>query len=313
MREERVKELREFVEQLIANGIKQSDIAKELGYDRSYLYKLLRAEEISDAFMNALAEFKNRYESGNLHARENVLSSDFILTRDAKAILGVLKATREMHGFAAIIGNAGTGKTQSVKEFASNHANVIYVRCNCLMRTKGVMKALAKKVNLSFTSSDQADMFEELIEYFEENPAMMIFDEIDQIMPNGSVNKLETIRNLYDATKDAGCAIVIVGSPAVEGKLKLRSGKENYGQIDSRIDYIYKTNGLLKQEVSEILDTLNITADAKKEVMELAMTTTKGGIRWLSKVIDKCINIAMAENKKIDNDVVAGAIQIIML
>lgn len=313
----KIEELREFIKTLLNNGITQTEIGRQVNYSRSQINKFIEGGKVSEEFIESVEKFQEEYLKENRVEIKNVKKSiedlDFVLTRDAKSILGVCKATEKMGGFAAILGNAGTGKTESVKHFVKNSDRAVYIRCNCLMATRDILRAIAKACGTVLQATSKAEMFEELVEYLQYEPKTLIFDEVDQIMPVKTINKIETIRNLHDMVKDYGTSLIIVGSLAVEQHFKKRNMYENYGQIDSRLDYLYKTQGLNELEIQSIIAEFDVTESAIVELKRLIIGTTKGGIRWLSKILSKCIDIAEMENEQITEAVVKDASKIIMI
>jgi len=315
MEQLRIDELKTFIISLIDSGVTQTEIGKRLGYSRSQVSKFVDGGKVSDEFLAAVEKLKEEHPEQKevTEAKKSVEDLDFILTKDAKNILGVCKATESINGFSAILGNAGTGKTETVKQFVKSSSNAVYIRCNCLMATRDILKAIGRACGTVLQANSKSEMFEELIEYLIHNPKVLIFDEIDQIMPVKNINKIETIRNLHDIVKEYGNSLIMVGSLAVEHHFKKRSMNENYGQIDSRIDYVYKTQGLSEAELLNILSEFNIADSAKMEIVNLILRTTKGGIRWLTKVLNKCLDIAELEGGTITKDIVKSATTIMML
>lgn len=314
MEQLRIDELKTFIISLIDSGVTQTEIGKKLGYSRSQVSKFIDGGKVSDEFLAAVEKLKEEYpEQKEVKVKKSLKDLDFILTRDAKNILGVCKATESINGFSAILGNAGTGKTETVKQFVKNSSNAVYIRCNCLMATRDILKAIARACGTVLQANSKSEMFEELIEYLIQNPKVLIFDEIDQIMPIKNINKIETIRNLHDIVKEYGNSLIMVGSLAVEHHFKKRNMNENYGQIDSRIDYVYKTQGLNEAELLNVLSEFDITDSAKIEIVNLILRTTKGGIRWLTKILNKCLDIAQFEGGAITKDIVSSATKIMML
>ncbi len=315
MEQPKIGQLKVFIISLIDSGMTQTEIGKKLGYSRSQVSKFLDGGKTSDEFLIAVEQLMKDYPEQKVVSKtKNSLEDlDFIFTKDAKNILGMCKATESINGFSAILGNAGTGKTETVKHFVKSSSNAVYIRCNCLMTTRDILKAIGKSCGTVLQANSKSEMFDELIEYLIHHPKILIFDEVDQIMPMNNINKVETIRNLHDIVKEYGNSLILVGSLAVEHHLKKRNMNENYGQIDSRIDYLYKTQGLSEAELFNILSEFNVADSAKKEIITLILRTTKGGIRWLSKVLNKCLDIVDVEDETITNDIVKSATTIMML
>jgi DNA transposition AAA+ family ATPase len=308
------EELRLFVKNLIDNGAKQTEVGKELGVSRSQIHKFINGGNVSEEFLEQVELMYQKHDNYVSPLQMKVEDLEFIKTEDATSILGMLAFTEEMNGFGTVLGNAGTGKTETVQHYVNElSTNAVYIRCNCLMATRDIMKAIGKACGIMLHLSSKAEMFNDLVEHLIAHPKMLIFDEIDQIMPNRNINKIETIRNLHDIIKDYGNSIVLVGSLAVEHQLKKRGVSENYGQIDSRIDYMYKTQGLQESELIGIISRFNISEQAQMEVVNIIHKTTKGGIRRLTKILKKCVDLASLKDGHITKDIVREATQIMMI
>jgi len=309
-----IDELRVFVQELVDSGVSKVEIGRKIEYSRSQVDKFLNGGTVSDKCLQGLMNLADEYEVAEKASHMKVEDLEFIRTRDAAGMLGLLAATEKMNGFSAILGNAGTGKTETTCFYANKVSeNAVYIRCNCLMATRDILQEIGKACGFTVQMASKSDMFNDLVEQLMLNPKMLIFDEVDQIMPSRNINKIETIRNLHDIIKDYGNSMVLVGSRAVEHLFKRRSVLENYGQIDSRIDYMYKTQGLQESELHEIVAKFNISDSAKAEVVKIIDKTTKGGIRWLTKILKKCVDIADLKDGYITKEIVTEATQIMML
>lgn len=310
--ENRVNQLKEYIEGLIKSGVSQTEIGKQLGYSRSQVSKFVDGGSVSDEFLEAVERImEEKPLKVENQFKRSVADLEFIHTKDAINILGICKATEDINGFGAVLGNAGTGKTETVKQFVKASERAVYIRCNCLMAVKDIIKATAKACGAVLQANSKSDMFIELAEFLQDNPRTIVYDEVDQIMPIKNINKVETIRNLHDMVKDNGTSVIMVGSPAVEHHFKKRNMNENYGQIDSRIDYVYKTHGLDERELISILSEFEIDKLGMTAMGETIMKTSKGGIRWLTKILTKCLDIA--EDGRITKEVVKGATEIMMI
>lgn len=307
--------LRDFIQSLIDNGATQTSIGDSIGYNRTQIYKFVKNNgKVSDEFLNKVEELKTRYEAENQEetevaatkeqvksisteeakgiANNKCINGKFILTRDAKNIMGICKLTKDRAKFTAVLGGAGTGKTVTVEEFVKNsNGEAIYIRCFSTWKKKKIIQKVGQKLGFTFSTSDESDMLEELAEFLLENPVMIIFDEVDQIVPPKTVAKLETIRNLYDLICEGGSGIMLIGSPRMKAILEKRTENENYGQIDSRINFTYVTQGLTEEESRIILSEYNMTEDAKEALIEKVIDSRKGGLRILKNVLDRCVDL----------------------
>lgn len=318
-RADRVERLQDFVNDLINNkGISQQSIAKAIGFSHSQIFVFRKEGKGSDDFLNALEGYKKEV-TGDQETQESTKpvsfngNMDFIPTRDAKYILALCKATEEVNGIGMVLGNAGTGKTHTLKEYTKISSKAVYIRADCLMRVKDILKEIGKNIGTDIDWGSEREMMLELIKALQENPRCIIIDEVEQLMPEKSIRKMEVLRTIHDKVKDYGNSIIMAGPLTVEYTIKKRTAKENYGQIDSRIDYIYKTQGLSKEEIGSILSGFGFTEKAWEYTCNMALKTTKGGIRWLTKFIMRCSDVASVRNGVIDQDTVKDAVGMMMI
>lgn len=289
------QELRDFLNDLIEyKGIKQQDIADAIGKSHTALWKFRKDGEGSEDLVKLLEIYREDYIKQISSAPQTKYSANsFLKTVDANNILGLCVATEAANGIGAVLGNAGTGKTYALKEFAKNNPKAVYLRADCLMSKRELLKEIARAVGAPVEGTSVRDYLMNIIEHLTYSPKVIIVDEIEQLMPSKNVSKIDVLRTIHDETKDYGNSLIIAGPIWVEHKLKKRTVGENYGQIDSRIDYLYRTQGLLREEIHSILDLndWNFTARAKDYIANLVSKTTKGGIRWLTKVLERSIDV----------------------
>lgn len=314
-RTKRIETLQQFLTDLLENkGMKQQAIADAIGFSHTYIWSFRKEGKASDEFLQALEKYMQ--EMGEPVSVPDyapaALRMDFITTQDAKEILGLCQATVALNGIGAVLGNAGTGKTHTLQEFARRNPNAVFIRAHGMMSRHGLLKTIARAIG-STPDGRGEDMLEDIIETLRSQPRVLIIDEIEQLMPAKNITKIEILRTIHDETKDYGNSLIIAGPGWVEQKLKRRTIGENYGQIDSRIDYLYKTKGLLQDEIMTITKSYNATDDARKYIAGLITQTTKGGIRYLSKLLKKCLDEASVHDGVITLDVVKRATAMMML
>ena len=128
MEQPKIGQLKVFIISLIDSGMTQTEIGKKLGYSRSQVSKFLDGGKTSDEFLIAVEQLMKDYPEQKVVSKtKNSLEDlDFIFTKDAKNILGMCKATESINGFSAILGNAGTGKTETVYQLAKKHNRPIF-------------------------------------------------------------------------------------------------------------------------------------------------------------------------------------------
>jgi type II secretory pathway predicted ATPase ExeA len=135
-------------------------------------------------------------------------------------------------------------------------------------------------------------MKDNLVEFLKENPKTLIIDEVDKLFQANSIKKVEVLRDIQEETSEFGNTLILAGAPFIRDLMKRRTLRENYGQVDSRMDYIYETQGLSEKEIGGILEGFKMDKAAHKHITSLVIKTTRGGIRWLSKILTRCADIA---------------------
>lgn len=313
-RSQRIEVLQQFLTELIEKrGIKQQDIADAIGKSHTYIWSFRKEGKASEEFLQRLEQYMDEMNASRLKSYASFMGNvDFVRTKDAGNILGLCVATEKMNGIGAVLGNAGTGKTHALKEYVKHNPKAVFIRANGMMSRWGLLKAIGKAIGTTIEARGE-EMLEEIIETLQQQPRVLIVDEIEQLMPAKNITKIEILRTIHDETKEFGNSLIIAGPVWVEQKLKKRTVGENYGQIDSRIDYLYKTEGLTQDEIMTVMKDFQATEDARKYIASLITRTSKGGIRWLSKLLQKCLDEASLKDGMITLDVVRSATSMMML
>lgn len=303
--------LKAFIDALIKQGMKNAEIAKLIGYDRSYISRFRNGENMPEAFLKNLENFKEQYtnevEQGEIAPEEiksarkalpmgradsECIGGYFRWTRDAKNVIGFCKSTKDRGKMSAILGKAGTGKSKTLKEFAYGNEDVIYIRCMKIWKKRHIIKKIADKLGIVLTGTDEDDNFVQVAEFLEEEPKMIIFDEFDHLIIQKSTAKIEVIRDLYDEVKHGGSSIIIAGSPILKSILTKRTSTDNYGQIDSRIYLTYMMQDLKEEEILAFLEDYEITQEAKEALLEKTLDAENGKGRYLEFALNKCLDLS---------------------
>lgn len=318
-RPERVSKLQEFINDMLNNkGVTQQAIAKALGVSHSQISVFKKDGKGSDDFLNAVERYQaeimdTQNQSEKPTERKHTPSLDFIRTADASNIMGLCVAAESINGIGVVLGNAGTGKTYTLEEFARFSTKAVYIKVNCAMNLKNLIKWIGKNIGIEVEGSSVWDMMYCIIEELKINPKTIIIDEVEQLMQGNSIKKVEVLRHIHEDSKKYGNCLIMAGPLFIEHILKKRSIKENYGQVDSRINYMYKTTGLSREEIMSILEDYDATENAKAEIAGLTLKTNKGGIRFLTNLLGKCVDIAAMEGTAITREVVVKASRMMMI
>lgn len=141
------------LEHLANSGLSQNIFAKQIGVHPSYLSSYLNDAEgfkYKDKVEKTLSSyFENRIEKKEPHA----LELPFMHTKDAKSIYSLIEFAIEDRDMAIIIGEAGTGKSRTVKEFSSKHPEVILIEATINTNSRSLFAIIANALNLAPSKS----------------------------------------------------------------------------------------------------------------------------------------------------------------
>ena len=126
-----------------------------------------------------------------------------------------------------IYGDAGLGKTISLKEYVFGHPDVIYIELkDCDKSTKGVCEKILSCIGKEQRGVDRL-LVDTITDYLINNPKLIIIDEAQHL----SIRALENLRAINDVTESG---IVLCGNPTVYDRMHGR-GQAHFAQLYSRI------------------------------------------------------------------------------
>ncbi|QGP91682.1 AAA domain protein [Neomoorella glycerini] len=324
------EELREFFADLVENqGKRITDLAKNIGYSHTMLSRFIKDGYCSSQFLEAAAQFRASYleqvksvaevaagvEAIKRQSIEWRGEWDYIPTNDAVAVLGFVDEVWRLHEMGAILGHPGTGKTRGVQEYCKINPKAVYVRADVTMSSKELLLEIGEALGENLSYGSRRSMMRRIINRLREEPRILIIDEADLLAAGYTVNKMEILRSIYDETKPYGNALLLVGMPRLEAFLKKGpSLKENLSQFDSRMGLVLRMGGLKREEIEAILDKVNCTPGARQMLVNIIMKTSKGGIRQLTKILGRCLDLALENGDGVITDeIVREATRMLML
>lgn len=154
-------------------------------------------------------------------------------TRAYKRMLFSLENAKEDSLVMAIIGNAGCGKTEAIKNYAAATRNVFHLCCSEYWNRRTFMVKLLQCMGIDYTGSTVSDMMDDIIANLKkiEKP-LVVLDEADKL----SDQVLYFFISLYNQLEDH-CGIILCATDYLEKKVKksLRIKRKGYEEIYSRI------------------------------------------------------------------------------
>lgn len=149
----------------------------------------------------------------------------------------------------AIVANAGTGKSEAVKQYAETHSNVYHLACAEFWRKKVFIQQLLK----SLGESHQGGTIEELMEIAistlskKEKP-LIVLDEADKL----SDPVLYFFITLYNLL-EGHCGLVMQSTKFLEKRIQrgLTLGKRGYEEIYSRLGrHFIRLNAIDEEDIA---------------------------------------------------------------
>ena len=199
-----------------------------------------------------------------------------------------------------IYGEAGLGKTVSLKEYAHLHLEAIYIELkDCDKSVKGVCEKILDAIGKSQSGTDRK-LVNAISDYLLSNLRLIIIDEAQHL----SVRALENLRAINDVTESG---IVLCGNPTVYDRMHGR-GQAHFAQLYSRI-------GIRRHIIEPTLDDITLIFEKyglKKESIlflhKLALQC--GGIRNCVKVLNIALQLIDIQKEPLTIDHLNSAYQL---
>ena len=178
-----------------------------------------------------------------------------------------------------IYGDAGLGKTVSLKKYVSLHPDNIYIELkDCDKSTKGVCEKILFNIGKELHGVDRL-LVDTITDYLTNNPRLIIIDEAQHL----SIRALENLRAINDSTETG---IVLCGNPTVYDRMHGR-GQAHFAQLYSRIGI---RRHIIEPDLEDITKIfLNYGLDKESLLYLHKLALQRGGIRNCVRIIGFCI------------------------
>lgn len=191
---------------------------------------------------------------------------------------------------AIIVGCAGSGKSTIAKDYARLHPNAILIEATLHSTARVILDELCERLHIS----GGRNLHEKVLLISKElkrRDVVILIDEAEHL----SVRALEDLRRIWDFSS---CPLILFGTEILLKNLIGKNGELR--QLYSRIGGKWNMKGL-SQEECETLFTQGIHA------------YTKGNFRSSGKLYKRACRLAELHNVKLDKDIIAQAVSMIIL
>ena len=191
---------------------------------------------------------------------------EVVETRDYRRITKLLSDAQQHSNVFAIIGEAGSGKSLAIRQYANEHKRAHLLQCNEYWNRKYFLAELLMAMGRDYSGLTVAEMMMEVVRRLKtQDSPLIIMDEADKL----SDQVLYFFITLYNQLEDH-CGIVMVATDHLEKRIKkgLRLNKKGYKEIYSRIGRKFiELPGAGPTDVTQVCVANGITD--RKEIKEV--------------------------------------------
>lgn len=251
-KEEIVAQLRSYVER---KGSQKKAANSMDGVSSATINKMLNGtdwETISEEMWRSVAQQTRTKSEGWQLADTSVhREMTMLLTRAQQDAL-----------VAGVIGAAGSGKTETCREYADEHRNVYHITCGEHWNRRTFVSKVLKAMGANVAGYTINDMMEEVVDALSraDNP-LLILDEADKL----SDQVLYFFITLYNQL-EGRCGIVLCGTQYLKARIArgVRLGKKGFEEILSRLGRrFFELAEIGEEDVALVCVANGIESDAK--------------------------------------------------
>lgn len=210
-------------------------------------------------------------------------SSDWevVKTRDFNLVMSLLGEAQKSSQVFAITGEAGSGKTEAVKHYASTYRQTYLLRCSEYWNRKEFMSNLLRKIGTDPSGMKVAEMMQEIVNRLkkQKNP-LIIMDEADKLTDQ----VIYFFITIYNELEDH-CGIVLSSTDYFAKRILngIKSNKKGYKEIYSRLGRKFiELNGVDFTDVTQICVANGIE---DKHLIKKVFMDCEGDIRRIKRKI----------------------------
>ncbi len=191
---------------------------------------------------------------------------------------------------AIIVGCAGSGKSTIAKDYARIHPNAILIEATLHSTARVILDELCERTHIS----GGRNLHEKVLLISKElkrRDVVILIDEAEHL----SVRALEDLRRIWDFSS---CPLIPFGTEILLKNLIGKNGELR--QLYSRIGGKWHLKGLSEAETNEVF-------------IKGIHAYTKGNFRSSVKLYKRACRLAELHNVKLDKDIIAQAVSMIIL
>ncbi len=282
------EELEIFLE---SQGLSQAALGRALGVSSASISTFRKGEykgnnkELGRKIKLYLDNYANKNKGGA--KKENVQVYESHDKQMADFVINEAVRDKEI---AIIVGCAGSGKSTIAKDYARLHPNAILIEATLHSTARVILDELCERTHIS----GGRNLHEKVLLIAKElkrRDVVILIDEAEHL----SVRALEDLRRIWDFSS---CPLIFFGTEILLKNLIGKNGELR--QLYSRIGGKWNMKGLSQEECGALF-TKGIHA------------YTKGNFRSSIKLYKRACRLAELHNVKLDKDIIAQAVSMIIV
>lgn len=247
-------------------------------------------DKVTDAINNFIQRERERSVDNDL---------PFVNISIVKYVSEIARLCHTQGKIGVCVGRAGLGKTVAVKRYTKEFLDSILIESDSGYTAKSLLKEIHRRLGLSGKGSVY-DLMGEVVRKLNQSGRLLIIDEAENL----PYRALEITRRIHDKT---GVGVLLIGRGILLENLK---GYNNqYDQLYSRVKYTKMIDGLLVQDVVNILKAI----EQDPKLAETYLKYSDGNTRRLEHLISHSISIAKINGKaEVDGAVIQHTSKLLM-
>lgn len=205
----------------------------------------------------------------------------FVETSNAKLLLENLKKAKQQQSVFTVLANAGSGKTEISKKFASQTPEAIRIECSSYWDEKHFLQEILQQMGYRTPHNRIPQMMDEIIKGLKnyETPPILIIDEVDKL----GDRLLYFLITFYNELKWK-CSIVLLSTYYFKKRLDdgLRNRRKGYEELYSRYGNYVEFDQTSAADVSMLCELQGL---AEKTIIRTIQKKCNGDLRIASELI----------------------------
>ena len=267
-----------------AHGLTQQQTAAKLDVSSATINQYLQGKYKGDT---AALDGKVAQLIARGREKAKTVNIGFVPTKTAAHIQEAASLAHALGEIYIVIGEAGLGKTVALREYATQHKDVLLIEVEPTYNAKAVLQTLMTALGLQPVRTNH-DMMMAITDRLRGSERLIIADEAELL----GHKPLEILRRIHDLS---GVGLVLAGMPRLRANLRGAHGE--YKQLFSRVGFFCDLkNALPAEDIAKISEAVL----GSSEHNELLYQVSGGNARRLAKLLRGALKIADNHGRPVD-------------